>query len=312
MKNEFYYPSKDGKTQIHAIEWIPEGEIKAVLQICHGMVEYIGRYDEFAGFLAEKGYYVVGHDHLGHGKSVINSEKLGFFHETDGNAHVIGDIHQLRIKTEQKYAGIPYFMLGHSMGSFLLRQYLGMYGNGLAGAVIMGTGHQPGIVLEAGKILCRIFAACKGWDYRSRLINNMAFGGFNKRFESETDGSNWLSRNAENAKAYAKDPLCNFIFTVNAYYHMFCGIQAVNRQEKSGKIPKQLPLFLVAGQDDPVGNFGKSVENLSKKYKACGIKDVKLKLYQDDRHEILNEVDRETVYRDIYEWLEEKLSIFEL
>lgn len=308
MKNEFYYPSKDGKTQIHAIEWIPEGEIKAVLQMCHGMVEYIERYNEFALFLADKGYYVVGHDHLGHGKSVTSPERLGFFHETDGNAHVIGDIHQLRIKTEQKYPGTPYFMLGHSMGSFLLRQYLGMYGGGLAGAVIMGTGYQPGIVLGAGKLLCRLIAAFKGWDYRSKLIDNMAFGGFNKRFKQETDGSNWISRNPENARKYAADPLCTFMFTVNAYYNMFCGIQAVNRQEKEEKIPRCIPILLTAGQDDPVGNFGKSVENLSEKYKECGIKDVELKLYKDDRHEILNEADREVVYQDIYKWMENRIK----
>lgn len=307
MKNEFYYPSKDGRTQIHAIEWTPEGEVKAVLQMCHGMVEYIGRYHEFASFLAGKGYYVVGHDHLGHGKSVLSSDKLGYFAEKDGNTHVIGDIHQLRVKTEQKYPGVPYFMLGHSMGSFLLRQYLGMYGAGLSGAVIMGTGHQPGIVLASGKLLCRVIAAFKGWEYRSSLINNMAFGGFNKRFESETDGSNWLSRNAENARNYAKDPLCTFVFTVNAYYNMFCGIQEVNRQEKAGKIPKSLPVFLAAGQDDPVGNFGKSVENLSKKYIECGMTDVKLKLYERDRHEILNEVDRKMIYQDIYEWMENRI-----
>lgn len=306
MKNEFYYPSRDGKTKIHAIEWKPEGEIKAILQMCHGMVEYIDRYHEFAEFLAKRGYYVVGHDHLGHGKSVVSPEKLGFFAESDGNAHIIGDIHQLRIKTEQKYPGVPYFMLGHSMGSFLLRQYLGMYGAGLSGAVIMGTGQQPGIVLAAGKVLCRVIAAWKGWDYRSTLVNNMAFGGFNQRFESETDGSTWLSRNAENAKNYAKDPLCTFMFTLNAYYNMFCGIQAVNRQEKEGKIPQNLPVFFVAGQDDPVGNFGKSVGNISKKYKECGIKDVSLKLYRNDRHEILNEPDRAIVYQDIWQWMEQK------
>lgn len=306
MKNEFYYPSGDGKTKIHAIEWVPEGEVHAVLQMCHGMVEYIDRYHEFAEFLAKRGYYVVGHDHLGHGKSVVSNDKLGYFADTDGNVHVVGDIHQLRVKTEQKYPGIPYFMLGHSMGSFLLRQYLGMYGEGLSGAVVMGTGHQPDVVLAAGKVLCRIIASVKGWEHRSVLVNNMAFGGFNKRFEAETDGSNWLSRNAENARNYAKDPLCTFVFTVNAYYNMFTGIQMVNKQEREGAIPKQLPVFFVAGQDDPVGNYGKSVENISKKYIACGMKDVTLKLYPKDRHEILNEVDRALVYRDIYLWLEEK------
>lgn len=306
MRNEFFYPSKDGRTQIHAVEWVPQGKVKAVLQICHGMVEYIGRYHEFAEYLNESGCYVVGHDHLGHGESVTSNDKLGFFHEKHGNACVIGDIHELRIRTKEKYPDVPYFMLGHSMGSFLLRQYIGVHGEGLSGAIIMGTGHQPDIVLKVGKLLCRLIAGIKGWEFRSRLINNMAFGGFNKRFASLTDGSNWLSRNPVNAQNYAKDPLCSFVFTVNAYYHMFCGIQAVNRQESEGKVPKTLPVFFVAGKDDPVGNYGKSVENIYKKYKACGVQDVKLKLYENDRHEILNEIDRKIVYRDILEWLEQK------
>lgn len=306
MKQEFYYPSKDGRTKIHAIEWIPEGEVSAVLQICHGMVEYIDRYDEFARFLNENGYYVVGHDHLGHGQSVVSEDKLGFFHESKGNACVIEDIHYLRKFTQKKYPDVPYFMLGHSMGSFLLRQYIGLYGNGLAGAIVMGTGSKSDFILAVGKLVCRISAFVKGWEYRSNLVNSMAFGGFNKKFAHETTGSNWLSRNPVNAQNYAKDPLCNFVFTVNAYYQMFCGIQAVNRQERNEKVPKTLPIFFVAGREDPVGNFGKSVENIYKNYKSCGIQDVSIKLYEKDRHEILNEVDRRIVFEDLLRWMEKR------
>ena len=306
MKQEFYYPSKDGRTKIHAIEWIPKGEVTAVLQICHGMVEYIDRYDEFARFLNENGYYVVGHDHLGHGQSVVSEDKLGFFHESKGNACVIGDIHYLRKFTQKKYPDVPYFMLGHSMGSFLLRQYIGLYGNGLAGAIVMGTGSKSDFILAVGKLVCRISAFVKGWEYRSNLVNSMAFGGFNKKFAHETTGSNWLSRNPVNAQNYAKDPLCNFVFTVNAYYQMFCGIQAVNRQERNEKVPKTLPIFFVAGKEDPVGNFGKSVENIYKNYKSCGIQDVSIKLYEKDRHEILNEVDRRIVFEDLLRWMEKR------
>ena len=306
MKNEFYYLSKDGKTKIHAIEWKPEGKVIAVLQMCHGMVEYINRYDEFARFLVAKGYYVVGHDHLGHGESVVSKDKLGFFDESKGNKFVIGDIHSLRNLTKKKYPDVPYFMLGHSMGSFLLRQYIGLYGTGLAGAIVMGTGSKPNVVLAAGKTLCRIIAFGKGWEYRSKLVNDMAFGGFNKKFSHETNGSDWLSRNPVNSQNYARDPLCSFVFTVNAYYQMFCGIQAVNQQERSGKVPKTLPVFFVAGKDDPVGNFGKSVQNIYKDYKSYGIKDVSIKLYENDRHEILNELDRRIVFGDLFEWMEKK------
>ena len=142
MKHEFYYTSRDSVTKIHAIEWIPDGEVKGILQICHGMVEYIDRYDEFAKFMSGHGYYVVGHDHLGHGKSIQTEADLGYFDERKGNQYVIGDIYQLQEMTKKKYPDVPYFMLGHSMGSFLLRQYLTMYAGGLSGAVIMGTGYR--------------------------------------------------------------------------------------------------------------------------------------------------------------------------
>ena len=143
MREEFYYPSRDGRTQIHAVEWTPGGEVRGVLQICHGMVEYIERYHEFAEYMCGHGYYVVGHDHLGHGKSVVDEADYGYFPEKDGNQCVIEDIHQLRMTVSGKYPGVPYLMLGHSMGSFLMRQYLTVYGEGLSGAVIMGTGYQP-------------------------------------------------------------------------------------------------------------------------------------------------------------------------
>lgn len=299
MKREFYYPSRDGVTKIHAIEWIPEGEVTAVLQMCHGMVEYIDRYHEFADFLTKHGVYVVGHDHLGHGKSVVSQEKLGFFHETDGNAYVIADIQQLRMQTAKKYPGVPYFIMGHSMGSFLVRQYLGLYSGGLSGAIIMGTGEQPSLVVNAGKLVCKIIAAIKGWDYRSKFVNNLAVGAYEKKM-----GAAWLSKNPENVKEYHEDPLCGFIFTVNAYYHMFSGIAKMNQQEKEGKVAKSLPLLFVAGKDDPVGNYGKGVENVYNKYKKCGYQDVQLKLYEEDRHEILNEEDKDVVFQDILAWLE--------
>ena len=299
MKREFYYPSRDGVTKIHAIEWIPEGEVTAVLQMCHGMVEYIDRYHEFADFLTKHGVYVVGHDHLGHGKSVVSQEKLGFFHETDGNAYVIADIQQLRMQTAKKYPGVPYFIMGHSMGSFLVRQYLGLYSGGLSGAIIMGTGEQPSLVVNAGKLVCKIIAAIKGWDYRSKFVNNLAVGAYEKKM-----GAAWLSKNPENVKKYHEDPLCGFIFTVNAYYHMFSGIAKMNQQEKEGKVAKSLPLLFVAGKDDPVGNYGKGVENVYNKYKKCGYQDVQLKLYEEDRHEILNEEDKDVVFQDILTWLE--------
>lgn len=308
MKQEFYYPSSDGSTQIHGTEWLPEGKIKGILQICHGMVEYIDRYDEFAGYLAARGIYVVGHDHLGHGKSIQSPEDYGYFPEEKGNQYVIADIHKLREMTMEKYPDTPYLMLGHSMGSFLLRQYLTMYGDGLAGAVIMGTGYQPKLLLEAGQFICTMIAGMKGWRYRSVFVDNMCFGGYNKRFEPGETSKEWITSDVSHRRKYVEDPLCSFMFTIAAYYQMFEGMKTLVEKDSVHKIPKDLPVFFVAGADDPVGNFGKNVRKVYEKYKAAGIKALDIRLYQGDRHEILNETDRGQVYLDLYEWIEDKLK----
>lgn len=305
MKQNFYYPSKDGLTKIHAIEWKPEGAVKAVLQISHGMIEFIDRYDDFARYLNGFGFYVVGNDHLGHGESVVSEEKHGYFANPHGNECVIADLHTLRKMTKKKYPDVPYFMLGHSMGSFLIRQYMELHGNGLDGVIVMGTGSQPAPVLAFGMVVCRLIAALKGWDYRSKLIDNLAFSSYNKRFEPVRTDKDWLTKDEKIVDAYREHPWCGFIFTVNSFYHMFRGIRFVQKKENIERIPKELPLFFVAGSDDPVGNYGKSVQKVYTQYRAAGIRDIRIKLYDKDRHEILNETDRKEVYSDLKNWLEQ-------
>ncbi len=304
-KNEFHFKSCDGITQIHAIEWIPEGEVRAVLQICHGMVEHINRYDEFASYLAQRGFYVVGHDHLGHGQSVQGEEYYGYFHETDGNAYVIGDIHKLRWWAKKHYPEVPYFMLGHSMGSFLLRQYLTKYSEGLAGAIIMGTGYHSLPELELGQALCKGIARVKGWKYRSRIVNTIGFGGFNRRFQPCETEKDWLTTDTEKRDEYIQDPYCNFIFTLNGYYHMFGGMKTLENKKNIDNMCKELPVLFVSGEDDPVGGFGKGVRKVYQQFVDAGMEHVEMKLYRDDRHEILNETDRAQVYEDCYLWMAE-------
>lgn len=308
MRDEFYFPSKDGNTEIHTIEWKPEGEVRAVLQICHGMVEYIRRYDEFAQFLCGEGYYVVGNDHLGHGKSIQAKSEYGFFNEKYGNACVLGDMHTLRQRTEKKYPGVPYFMLGHSMGSSLLRQYIQMYGNGLSGAVLMGTvaDHKKAALLF-GKRLCRVMAAFRGWHYRSKMVDNLVLGAYNKKFKPARTRADWITSDNEKLDMYVADPLCSFMSTVNAYYNVFSGMIGIQRKESVYMIPKGLPVLFVSGADDPVGEFGKGVRKIYEKYRAAGIRDVTLRLYTGDRHEILNETDRDQVYKDLLGWFEKHI-----
>lgn len=306
-KNEFYFKSCDGVTRIHAAEWIPDGEAVAVLQICHGMTEHIMRYGEFAEYLADRGFYVTGHDHLGHGKSVQDEDCYGYFHETKGNRCVIGDIHKLRWRTERRYPDVPYFMLGHSMGSFLLRQYLMGHSEGLSGAIIMGTGYHGKAELTLGRALCRAVAAARGWRHRSEIINAIGFGGFNRRFSPCETEKDWLTTDTEKRDAYIRDPYCNFTFTVNGYYHMFGGMRYLEKRENIEKIRKDLPLLFTSGQDDPVGGFGKGVKRVYDRYVDAGIENVEMRLYEGDRHEILNERDRDRIYEDCYMWMRENI-----
>lgn len=303
-KEHFTYHSNDHVTEIHAIRWIPEGKVRAVLQISHGMVEFIDRYDEFAAYLAERGILVTGNDHLGHGKSVQSEEHYGYFAKEDGNKTLLKDIHRLRRITQQKYPEVPYFLLGHSMGSFLARQYLCVYGEGLAGAIIMGTGYQPRFVTQFGMLLTKTMARFLGWNYRSLLVDAMAFGGYNRKF-GKLSGKAWLSRNEENVNTYMKEKLCNFRFTLNGYYNLFYSIYTLSFENFLNGMPRDLPVLFVSGDDDPVGQFGRGVTKVYRQFLRMGITKVKCRLYPQDRHEILNEVDREDVYGDIYYWMTE-------
>ena len=302
-RNEFTYPSSNGITQIHADEWIPDGEVRAVLQISHGMVEYVGRYKDFAEFLAGRGFYVTGNDHLGHGASVNSDDEHGFFGLKDGIRCVIQDMDRLRRMTQEKYPDKPYFLLGHSMGSFLLRKYISEYGKGLAGAIIMGTGNKDALTLAGGRLLCRITSLFHGWKYRSHLVNAIAFGSYNKKFEPARTPVDWLTKDRAVIDHYARDPWCSFTFTVNGYDQMFKGIAECEKPSVIDRIPKDLPVFFVSGKDDPVGGSGKEVEAAYEAFRKAGISDVTIKLYENDRHEILNEFDKETVYNDLLTWM---------
>lgn len=299
MKEEFYYKSADGLTQIHGIKWIPEGEIKGILQISHGMLEHVERYDEFARAMMARGILVAGNDHLGHGSSLISEENRGFFSEKEGNKTVLSDIHKLRGLLEEEYKDIPYFLLGHSMGSFLVRQYISTYGKGINGVIVVGTGQQPYIILRIGYWITKLIGHFKGYRYRSKLVNYLAIGTYNNHFKPNRTGVDWLSRDEEIVDAYIKDKRIDFIFTLNAYSNMFSGMLGLYNKKELDKIPKHLPILLLSGEKDPVGSFGKDIKKIDRQYKSFGIANISYKLYEDHRHEILNELDREIVYNDI-------------
>ena len=302
---EIYYPSNDGKTTIHACIWQAE-QPKAVLQIVHGMAEYAERYAPLAVYLRAQGITVCLEDHLGHGKSVTDGNNLGYFADRKGYDAVLADIRALTEIMKKKNEGVPYFIMGHSMGSFFCRKYISMYGNELDGAIIMGTGFQPRIVTSSAKLVCRTVALFKGWRHRSKFINDLAFGSYNKRFGGRTE-FDWLSVNPDNVDAYIADPLCGVPFTCNAFFGLFSIVGAACRNKTIKAVPRKLPLLLVAGGDDPVGSYGKGVEKLYKKLIKYG-KTADIMLYNGCRHEIANDICAPQVFEDIARFLSENID----
>ena len=309
-KDEFYYPSRDGNTEVHAIAWRPEGEMKAILQLSHGMVEYTDRYHDFAAYLCSQGICVVGNDHLGHGKSVQARTEYGYFTRRCGNACLLGDMHTLRQRMQERHPGVPYFLLGHSMGSALVRQYMALYGDGLKGVLLLGvTKNQSRLTLTVGQGLCLLLGLLRGGHHRSRLVNRLAIGCFNRRFKPCRTRADWVTSDPEKLEAYVKDPLCSFTFTVNAYYNLMQSMRKLRRKEALFMIPKGLPILLAAGTEDPVGGFGRGVRKIYTDYRRAGLRDVTLQLYPGARHELLQETIRERVYKDLYDWIRERISL---
>lgn len=303
---EIFYPSADGKTTVHACIWRPQGQCKAVVQIVHGMAEYAARYAPFAEFLAGNGYLVCADDHLGHGKSVIDESKLGYFTKGKSNDVVLTDIYALTKKVSEENKGVPYFILGHSMGSFFTRKFITLHGDMLAGAVIMGSGFQPAAATGTAKLLTRLIALFKGWDYRSKFIDNLAFGSYGKKFRPLRTQFDWLSLNPANVDAYIADPLCGVPFTCSGFYGLFSIVGTACKGKTIKSTPKGLPLYLVAGSDDPVGNYSKGVIKLYDKLGKAGVKDVSMTIYNGGRHEILNDDCAPQVMKDILDFFEEK------
>ncbi len=301
---ELTYMSADKKTTIHAVIWRPEGKAKGVVQIIHGMCEYIGRYAPFADYLTEKGYIVCGEDHAGHGKSAAGKDKLGYFNDERSLDIALSDIRALQERVQAEAAGLPYYILGHSMGSFFCRNYIARYGAGLSGAVIMGSGYKGKMLLSTALALTRVNALFKGWDNRSGFIDSLAFGSYNKRYKQENCAHSWLSVDKENIQKYEADGLCTFRFTDNGFYILFSAIKGACSRKTVKAVPKTLPVYFVAGDGDPVGDYGKGVKKSYVKFKKAGVNRVDLKFYKGARHEILNDFCKDEVRADLLNFFE--------
>lgn len=305
-RKDLNIPSKDGVHRLHVVLWEPVGEPKAVVQISHGMVEMIDRYEDFALFLNRHGYVVIGNDHLGHGQTAGNDADLGYFCPRNMSATVVADLHRVTKCAKKKYKNKPYFLLGHSMGSFMARRYLMTYGMELDGAVICGTGSQSWFTLAAGTVVANAIRLILSDRYRSRLLERSAFGSYLKRIPNARTKSDWMTRDTKIVDYCKSNKYCSFDFTINGYRTLFEVLFFIQKKQNIDRIPKELPLFFIAGGQDPVGHYGKDVRNVSSSYEKAGVEDVSLKIYQEDRHEVLNELDRDQVYTDVLAWLDSK------
>lgn len=299
-----FFLQLDTDTCLHCCAWLPKVQPVAVVQIVHGVAEYVARYDHFASFLASHGYLVVGEDHAGHGKSVGDRDIQGYL--TGGWMNVVKGIHLLYGKTHAENPGMPYYMLGHSMGSFLLRTYLFTYHTDLRGAMLSGTGWQNRALLQVGRALCREEAARLGEHNTSSLLQNLIFGAYNRQFAPNRTPYDWVCSNEAVVDAYAKDPDCTFTPTIQLCREMLDGIHSIQQADNLTKMKKTLPVFFFAGDHDPVGNMGKGVLRTADAFRSAGMQDITVKLYAGMRHEVLNEVGKEQVYHDVLSWLRDK------
>lgn len=304
MVEEFKFKSCTGK-EIYAKKWIIDeiDKYKGVVQLVHGMQEHIGRYDEFASRLAKFGYIVVGHDHLGHGNTVTKEEEFGYFDDKDGWNKLVEDIHILQNKIQKQYPNIPYIIMGHSMGSLLVRTYATKYKDNISGIIISGTSGQKRGLIE-GKILTKIIMLFKGKKYKSKLLEYLVTGSFNKKFKPNRTKADWTTRDNNSVDKYEKDPKCGKNFTAIAYYDLLNGTYYLSKQKNINKTIN-VPILIFSGDKDPVGENSKGVIRVYNMLQKAGIEKVDIRLFKDGRHEMLNETNKEEVYYMIFKWLEE-------
>ena len=302
MRTAHYYDSC-GKGKIHFCRWTPRGEILGIVQIVHGIAEFVERYDEFAEYLNSQGYLVVAEDHMGHGKSIEGGSVRGFFH--GGWFAAVDDTVKLMKDTMAEYPGVPYVLFGHSMGSFMARTILARYpDSGIAGAVICGSAWMPGGVVGAGKTVAGLICKTSGERNPSPFLQKMMFGGYNKKIEHPRTPSDWLTRDNQIVDAYEADPLCGFIPSAGLVRDMMTGLQYIHDPKNLNAMKKDLPIYFIAGGDDPVGGYGDGVRRAAEEFKKHGMECIGVKIYPLCRHEIHNEINKQEVYEDAVNWIE--------
>ena len=282
--------------------WQTDAPCRGVIQLVHGMAEHIARYDRLARALCAAGYTVAGHSHLGHGEDAREDE-LGFFGRKDGWDHLVEDVHAAHEMLLKRFPGQRFAILGHSMGSFVTREYLLRYGGDLTAAVICGTGWFPGplcSVARAAAALCGVFG---GWQKPAPLVDRLMSKDNNKAFAPVRTPFDWLSRDTAEVDKYMADLRCGFLFTARGYYDMFTGLKSLSRLHRLAALPGDLPVLFISGDADPIGTQGKGVSTVAQQFRDAGVRDVTVRLYPGARHELFNETNRDEITAELIDWL---------
>ena len=282
--------------------WQTDAPCRGVIQLVHGMAEHIARYDRLARALCAAGYTVAGHSHLGHGEDAREDE-LGFFGRKDGWDHLVEDVHAAHEMLLKRFPGQRFAILGHSMGSFVTREYLLRYGGDLTAAVICGTGWFPGplcSVARAAAALCGVFG---GWQKPAPLVDRLMSKDNNKAFAPVRTPFDWLSRDTAEVDKYMADLRCGFLFTARGYYDMFTGLKSLSRLQRLAALPGNLPVLFISGDADPIGTQGKGVNTVAQQFRDAGVRDVTVRLYPGARHELFNETNRDEITAELIDWL---------
>ena len=306
QKKEGSFASSNGVNEIQYFIYEPEGETKAMIQLVHGMCEYIERYEPYIEFLTEKGLLVYGDNHLGHKGSVRGPQDMGFFAEEDGWTCLVKDEYRLTKIMKEAYPGLPLFLYGHSMGSFISRAYVTSHADELQGLILSGTAGSNS-ALSMGMKLAGFVKRLRGERSQSALLSMMMFGSYNKRYKDAKSAYAWLTRDEKVVEAYEADPYCGFTFSTSGYLDLMKLLEFVTSDDWYRKVPADLPIYVVSGSMDPVGGWGDGINEVSAKLKQTERADCTVKLYKDMRHEIHNEIGKEVVWNDIAGWIADRV-----
>lgn len=304
MEREYYMPSASGQGDVYVKEWSPDGEIRAIVQLTHGMAEHIARYQAFAQFLNEKGILATGLDLPGHGKSIAKDGTPGYLADEEGWSKAVADMRSLLTKTRAEHPGVKYVLFGHSMGSFLARTYAARYGEDADAFIFSGTAGKNA-ALSAAKLIAKYEIKKHGARAQSVTLNALSFGAYNKPFAPNRTEFDWLSRDVGQVDLYVADERCGFVFTAGGFKDLFDGLSEIGAKDWAARVAKK-PILMVSGEKDPVGGNGKGVKEVAASLADSG-HDVTLRLYPECRHELLNETNRDEVYADVLKFIEEKV-----